>query len=273
MRLPRELEQTRRLRVPPVRVQRAHVEPGDGLHPQAQQRRIHRDRPRDADRVRGHEAAVPGVVDRAKDAEPEPGVVIEEVGEEDVGRRVDRRERRRRKRPGVVTGGLVELERRVVAFQAARLELLIEQRDSIERVAEPLSVAPNALLRRAVTKAVPLDDDHPRRARRRGHHGKHPARAVRDGYDSLVGTRALDRSGVRGETRRVVQRWEGSFDRVELRIVPYKRTSGWSSKASVGVERRRGRGLKPWCGRREAPGKVLQEWRSPRERGRMGTSV
>ena len=49
--------------------------------------------------------------------------------------------------------------------------------------------------------------------------------------------------------------------------------SGWSSKASDGVERRRGRGLKARGGRRETPGEVLKEWRSPRRRGRMGTSV
>ena len=54
---------------------------------------------------------------------------------------------------------------------------------------------------------------------------------------------------------------------------PYERTSGWSSKASDGVERRRGRGLKARCGRRDAPAKVLKERRSPRRRGRMGTSV
>ena len=58
--------------------------------------------------------------------------------------------------------------------------------------------------------------------------------------------------------------------RVRLRAVPYKRTSGWSSKASDGVERRRGRGLKPWGGRRETPAKVLKDRRSPRRRGRMG---
>jgi len=42
-----------------------------------------------------------------------------------------------------------------------------------------------------------------------------------------------------------------------------------------GVERRRRRGLKPRGDeRRDAPGsKVLKESRSPRERGRMGTSV
>jgi hypothetical protein len=58
-----------------------------------------------------------------------------------------------------------------------------------------------------------------------------------------------------------------------LRVVPYERMSGWSSKASVEVERRRGRGLKARDGRRDAPGKVLKERRSPRRRGRMGTSV
>jgi hypothetical protein len=41
-----------------------------------------------------------------------------------------------------------------------------------------------------------------------------------------------------------------------------------------GVERRRWRGLKARDGRRDAPGsKVLKDRRSPRERGRMGTSV
>ena len=40
-----------------------------------------------------------------------------------------------------------------------------------------------------------------------------------------------------------------------------------------GVERRRGRVLKPRCGRRDAPAKVLKDRRPPRERGRMGTSV
>jgi hypothetical protein len=42
-----------------------------------------------------------------------------------------------------------------------------------------------------------------------------------------------------------------------------------------GVERRRGvSGLKARDpGRRDAPGKVLKDRRSPRQRGRMGTSV
>eukprot|EP00982_Pelagococcus_subviridis_P006333 30067-Pelagococcus_subviridis.AAC.2 len=38
-----------------------------------------------------------------------------------------------------------------------------------------------------------------------------------------------------------------------------------------GVERQRGRGLKPRDGRRDATGKVLKDRRSPRGRGRMGT--
>eukprot|EP00982_Pelagococcus_subviridis_P008714 30864-Pelagococcus_subviridis.AAC.17 len=59
-----------------------------------------------------------------------------------------------------------------------------------------------------------------------------------------------------------------------LRVVPYERLSGWSRKASDGVERRRGRGLKARDpGRRDAPGKVLKDRRSPRQRDRMGTSV
>eukprot|EP00982_Pelagococcus_subviridis_P006313 30058-Pelagococcus_subviridis.AAC.6 len=39
-----------------------------------------------------------------------------------------------------------------------------------------------------------------------------------------------------------------------------------------GIERRRGRGLKARDGRRETTGKVLKDRRSPRGRGRMGTS-
>eukprot|EP00982_Pelagococcus_subviridis_P006879 30306-Pelagococcus_subviridis.AAC.9 len=53
-------------------------------------------------------------------------------------------------------------------------------------------------------------------------------------------------------------------------------TSGWSSKASVEVERRRGvSGSKPRDpGRKDTPGeKVLKKRRSPRERGRTGTSL
>ena len=58
-----------------------------------------------------------------------------------------------------------------------------------------------------------------------------------------------------------------------LRAVLYERTSGWSSKASVEVERRRGWVLKARGGRRDTTGKVLKERRSPSRRGRMGTSV
>eukprot|EP00982_Pelagococcus_subviridis_P004033 29026-Pelagococcus_subviridis.AAC.19 len=59
----------------------------------------------------------------------------------------------------------------------------------------------------------------------------------------------------------------------DLRVVPYKAISGWSSKASAGVERRRGRALKASGGRRCTTAKVLKDRRSPRERGRMGTSI
>jgi hypothetical protein len=59
-----------------------------------------------------------------------------------------------------------------------------------------------------------------------------------------------------------------------LRAVPYEATSGWRSKVSGGVERRRGAsGLKPGGVRRDAPAKVLKDRRSHRERGRMGTGV
>eukprot|EP00982_Pelagococcus_subviridis_P013089 31215-Pelagococcus_subviridis.AAC.2 len=58
-----------------------------------------------------------------------------------------------------------------------------------------------------------------------------------------------------------------------LRAIPYKAKTGWCSTASVEVERRRGRGLKARGGRRETTGKILKDRRSPRHRGRMGTSV
>ena len=60
-----------------------------------------------------------------------------------------------------------------------------------------------------------------------------------------------------------------------LRVVPYKANVGVELKGvRSGVERRRGRGLKARDpGRTDTPGKVLKERRSPRERGRMGTSV
>jgi hypothetical protein len=47
-----------------------------------------------------------------------------------------------------------------------------------------------------------------------------------------------------------------------IRAVLYERKSGWSLKASGGVERRRGRGLKARGGRRDTPGKVLKDRRS-----------
>eukprot|EP00982_Pelagococcus_subviridis_P005637 29750-Pelagococcus_subviridis.AAC.2 len=57
---------------------------------------------------------------------------------------------------------------------------------------------------------------------------------------------------------------------------PKKRANVWVELKGVrsGVERRRGRRMKARDpGRRDATGKVLKERRSPRERGRMGTSV
>ena len=72
--------------------------------------------------------------------------------------------------------------------------------------------------------------------------------------------------------------------RVSKRVVGGGLFQGRSIQANVGVElkgvrsgveRRRGvSGLKPWDpGRRETTGKVLKDRRSPRERGRTGTSV
>jgi hypothetical protein len=80
------------------------------------------------------------------------------------------------------------------------------------------------------------------------------------------------------EPRRVAVRDERVDERpprVEREASLYERSSGWSSKASDGVERHRGvSGLKAKGGWRDTPGsKVLKDRRSPRRRGRMGTSV
>ena len=82
--------------------------------------------------------------------------------------------------------------------------------------------------------------------------------------------RELDR-GVDLFVRRRLRRSRLTFH--VLGVVPYEAMSGWSSKASVGVQRRRGRGLKPRGGRRETTAKVLKDRRSPRRRNRMGSSV
>ena len=60
-----------------------------------------------------------------------------------------------------------------------------------------------------------------------------------------------------------------------LMVVPYEATNVGVELKGVrgGVERRRGRGLKAGGGRTATPGKVLKERRSPRGRGRMGTSA
>eukprot|EP00982_Pelagococcus_subviridis_P005018 29442-Pelagococcus_subviridis.AAC.12 len=87
--------------------------------------------------------------------------------------------------------------------------------------------------------------------------------------------------------RRRVRRQRGKrfeVDQRRRREDHLEETEGRSIRAKVGVEskgvrsgveRRRGRGLKGRDpGRRDTPGeKVLKERRSPRRRGRMGTSV
>ena len=106
-----------------------------------------------------------------------------------------------------------------------------------------------------------------RRVRRRVHRGgvrkaRHRVQPPRD-LDVLLTERARVAPEVDAAVRAL-----GA-----LRVVPYERMTGWSSKASGGVQRRRGRALKARGGRRDAPGKVLKDRRSPRDRGRMGTSV
>eukprot|EP00982_Pelagococcus_subviridis_P014157 31310-Pelagococcus_subviridis.AAC.8 len=58
------------------------------------------------------------------------------------------------------------------------------------------------------------------------------------------------------------------------RVVPYERTSGWSSKASDGVERHRGRGLNARDpGRRDAPGKRARRHQLRQLRRRRGGAL
>eukprot|EP00982_Pelagococcus_subviridis_P004986 29436-Pelagococcus_subviridis.AAC.1 len=92
------------------------------------------------------------------------------------------------------------------------------------------------------------------------------------GVDTPVTCRGLS-SGSCDITAAISASRVGPGDSPALRVVPYEAMSGWSSKASVDVERRRGRGLKARGGRRETTANVLKDRRSPRERGRMGTSV
>ena len=120
----------------------------------------------------------------------------------------------------------------------------------------------------------PLAGDSPSRLIRAGYTGCFPTRtAYRPRPRTRSARRRRERSP-RGRYRPRATEPAAASSPPRLRVVPYERTSSWSSKASDGVERRRGRGLKARDpGRREAPGKVLKDRRSPRERGRMGTSV
>ena len=84
-------------------------------------------------------------------------------------------------------------------------------------------------------------------------------RVARAGVDVR---RSVSRASRRGPPQRGLRAVLQANVRVELRGV------------RSGVERRRGRVLKARDpGRRETPAKVLKDRRSPRERGRMGTSV
>ena len=96
---------------------------------------------------------------------------------------------------------------------------------------------------------------HPVRAPDRGHRAGalHQPDVLLDRHEVRVRPLLVQKLEVRlllvGERRR----------RLALRVVPYKAMAGWSSKASGGVQRRRGRGLNARDGRRDAPGKVLKE--------------
>ena len=103
--------------------------------------------------------------------------------------------------------------------------------------------------------------DHPR-ARGDGRRGRVRRPLTRRGRHRLR-VRAAVRAAVGGEVRR--RRGQGRSIQAKVGV----ELKGVRS----GVERRRGRVLKARCKRRDAPGKVLKERRSPRERGRMGTSV
>ena len=120
----------------------------------------------------------------------------------------------------------------------------------------------------------PVYRTHLRRENRDADRLDHEPRARRVDVVRVVLRQRLEAERQRGHDDDE-QRERGEVPRLfrRLRVVPYERISGWSSKASDGVERRRGRGLKPRGGRRETTAKVLEDRRSPRQRGRMGTSV
>ena len=78
---------------------------------------------------------------------------------------------------------------------------------------------------------------------------------------------------VLGEPARGGDRLDRNRDRAEGRSVQSDDIGEEFKGVRSGVERRRGRGLKAGGGRRDATRKCLKDQRSPRERGRMGTSV
>ena len=117
-----------------------------------------------------------------------------------------------------------------------------------EDVAEP-PVERDEHLRGGV-QARALDLARPRRAaaRQRGNPSHRLARRVADDAAARARRAAGDARHVVAQLDRPQVRAQGSIRsarvRQRLRVVPYERVSGWSSKASGGVERRRGRGLK-----------------------------
>eukprot|EP00982_Pelagococcus_subviridis_P006334 30067-Pelagococcus_subviridis.AAC.3 len=87
---------------------------------------------------------------------------------------------------------------------------------------------------------------------------------------------------LRAQRRREARAPDALEGERHLRALPHGESERRSIRANIGVElkgvrsgleRRRGRGMKPRDpGRRETPGKVLKDRRPPRQRGRMGTS-
>ena len=114
----------------------------------------------------------------------------------------------------------------------------------------------------------------------------------RDPYDTTKGPWTGDKPEVWKKdpercVRRAVVALEAGMRESLARVVAHRRSHGGRMQgrpiqANVGVElkgvrsgveRRRGRVLKPEAWRRDAPGKVLKDRRAHRERGRVGTSV
>eukprot|EP00982_Pelagococcus_subviridis_P015737 31422-Pelagococcus_subviridis.AAC.16 len=126
---------------------------------------------------------------------------------------------------------------------------------------------------RALRRVEHVRDVHDRAAAARDHRGEEPTEHHGDALGVVQETAPVGRARLPQprrapvvarrvrivvKSRVVVARAAADDAGDALRAIPYKRLSGWSCEASDGVQRRRGRGLKARCGRRETTGKCIE---------------